>query len=56
MPIVLWTGVDEAMKTGGIVKAEGFGDGLTHTNGAIAKLRLTLPPTMWDDFAFALPA
>jgi hypothetical protein len=29
---------------GGIVKAEGLGDGLTHTKDTIAKLRLTLPP------------
>ena len=30
--------------TGGIVKAEGLGDGLIHVHGAIAKLRLTMPP------------
>jgi hypothetical protein len=29
---------------GGIVKAEGFGDGPTHGEVAIAKLRLTMPP------------
>jgi len=30
---------------GGSVKAEGLGDGFTHATDAIAKLRLTLPPT-----------
>jgi hypothetical protein len=29
---------------GGIVKAEGLGDGLTQSQVAIAKLRLTMPP------------
>jgi hypothetical protein len=32
---------------GGIVKAEGLGDGPAHGKVAIAKLRLTLPPTSW---------
>jgi hypothetical protein len=54
--------------TGGIVKAEGFGDGLAHGNNAIANpclrrgdvipaqagIRLTMPPTRLGDFAFAL--
>jgi hypothetical protein len=40
--------------TGGIVKAEGLGDGPTHPKDAIAKLRLTMPPIMLADFAFAL--
>jgi len=31
---------------GGIVKANGLGDGLTHGQDAIAKLRLTMPPVM----------
>jgi CubicO group peptidase (beta-lactamase class C family) len=34
--------------SGGIVKAEGLGDGPTHVPGAIAKLRLTMPPRMED--------
>ena len=38
---------------GGIVKAEGLGDGPTYGEVAIAKLRLTMPPTMSGDFAFA---
>jgi len=33
--------------TGGSVKAEGLGDGLTCAEDAIAKLRLTLPPISW---------
>jgi DNA polymerase III alpha subunit len=33
-----------ATTTGGIVKAEGLGDGPTHAKAAIAKLRLTMPP------------
>ena len=37
---------------GGSVKAEGLGDGPAHGKVAIAKLRLTLPPTMLGDFAF----
>jgi len=32
------------VETGGSVKAEGLGDGPAHGKGAIAKLRLTLPP------------
>jgi hypothetical protein len=47
---------------GGIVKAEGLGDGLTHEKAAIANpspgsgesLRLTMPPSMLADFALAL--
>jgi hypothetical protein len=34
----------ETDTTGGIVKAEGLDDGRTHSQVAIAKLRLTLPP------------
>jgi len=40
---------------GGIVKAAGLGDGPTQGKIAIAKLRLTMPPTILGDFAFALP-
>jgi hypothetical protein len=29
---------------GGSVKAEGLGDGLSHSQATIAKLRLTMPP------------
>jgi hypothetical protein len=32
-------------QSGGIVKAAGLGDGLTHGKATIAKLRLTMPPT-----------
>jgi hypothetical protein len=39
---------------GGSLKAEGLGDGLTHGKAAIAKLRLTLPPAMSDDFALTV--
>ena len=39
---------------GGIVKAAGLGDGPTQGEIAIAKLRLTMPPTTLGDFAFAL--
>ena len=42
--------------TGGIVKAKGLGDGLSHGKSAIAKLRrlrLTLPPAMSCNFAIA---
>jgi hypothetical protein len=37
-------GASPSSATGGIVKAEGLGDGLTQGKAAIAKLRLTLPP------------
>jgi hypothetical protein len=40
--------------SGGSVKAEGLGDGPSPAKIAIAKLRLTLPPTTRHDFAFAL--
>jgi len=33
-----------ALGTHGIVKAEGLGDGLGHSEAAITKLRLTMPP------------
>jgi len=39
---------------GGIVRAEGLGDDPTQGKIAIAKLRLTMPPTTLGDFAFAL--
>jgi hypothetical protein len=39
--------------SGGSVKAEGLGDGPAHGKSAVAKLRLTLPPTTRHDFAFA---
>jgi hypothetical protein len=42
---------------GGSVKAEGLGDGPSHRQSAIAKLRrlrLTLPPTQFRGLAFAL--
>ena len=38
-----------ASSSGGSVKAEGLGDGPTHGPDAIAKLRLTLPPTTADN-------
>ena len=43
-------------QTGGSVKTEGLGDGLTHGTVTIAKLRFTLPPTKLDNFTFALAA
>jgi len=49
-------GASPSSATGGSVKAEGLGDGLTQGKAAIAKLRLTLPPSMSDDFAFTLIA
>jgi hypothetical protein len=39
---------------GGIVKAEGLGDGPAPGKVAIAKLRLTMLPTMLGDFTFVL--
>jgi hypothetical protein len=39
-------------RPGGIVKAEGLGDGLTRGKIAIAKLRLTMPLTLLGDVAF----
>jgi len=39
---------------GGIVKAKGLGDGPAPKKDAIAKLRLTMPPTIWGDFALGL--
>jgi len=41
---------------GGIVKAEGLGDGPAHGKAAIAKLRLTMPPGVSVDLALALAA
>jgi hypothetical protein len=41
---------------GGIVKAEGLGDGLAYCDRGIAKLRLTMPPVISCDLAFALDA
>jgi len=41
---------------GGIVKAAGLGDGPAQGKIAIAKLRLTMPPTTLGDFAIALSA
>jgi len=38
------------MVMGGSVKAEGLGDGPTHTEDAIAKLCLTLPPASSASF------
>ena len=59
--------MDGKRQPGGIVKAEGLGDGSTHGKVTIATLRLgppnaihrvwdpwTMPPTMRSDFAFAL--
>jgi len=46
--------VPEGEVPGGIVKAAGLGDGPAQGKTAIAKLRLTMPPTTLGDFAFAL--
>jgi len=49
-------GSDSSEPLGGIVKAEGLGDGRTHSKSAIAKLRglrLTMPPTQAGDLALA---
>jgi hypothetical protein len=40
--------------TGGIVEAEGLGDGPAHGKDVIAKPQSTMPPTRSDDFALAL--
>jgi hypothetical protein len=55
-------GASPSSATGGSVKAEGLGDGLTQGKAAIANppassgeaLRLTLPPGLPDDFASTL--
>jgi len=45
---------DLMSEVGGRVKAGDLGDGLTHRQAAIAKLRLPLPPMTWGDLALAL--